>query len=541
MLRTVGTPLGRVWTWSYRAIARATGAYLTRGEAGASVYVRGGLGTGNFVPGLSDIDLVVVLGRDPEAPGAAGRRVLARWQRLRRVPPTTGLLLDTPRIYEEPELRDIAGSSALTYGLGSGRAAPVHRIGESDLAYDALHLRPGLYGPTADWQPLSGPDRRPGGTAREAADRHVAGWLELSAWWRELFPLFLQGTGPRTAALCVKLVSEPARIWLWLAHGERLPDRASVLARARELLPSEEPALRQAAELERSLTDSPDPPLAGPVGALVRLSSRIAETLEAQAAERGATEVELAGGEPDELILPEGSGGAGDPREAPPGLMPLTDWRAVVFPEPPDESFTLLPGDPGHPNVLSDALAARPTGPYAVLQAAGLMVLPGHTARRTRLRAVQCSATDPVSFALAGGRKVAAFPDLPGWSARDTAARAVAEHNAWLHATPGSPRAAVLSATGARGLAMLLTATRAALFFDSVMDGEPRLPLTMAEAVRRVANHPGASGVAEEALTQYREFALHGEQPSAAVVAAMRNVVLGLPAYSDSRLRRASP
>ena len=85
MLRTAGSPLERVWVVAYWLIARAVGGYLAWGETRAAVYARGGLGAGDFMPGLSDIDVALVLAEDPAGRGLARRRAQRRWRRLQRV------------------------------------------------------------------------------------------------------------------------------------------------------------------------------------------------------------------------------------------------------------------------------------------------------------------------------------------------------------------------------------------------------------------------------------------------------------------------
>ena len=76
-------------------------------------------------------------------------------------------------------------------------------------------------------------------------------------------------------------------------------------------------------------------------------------------------------------------------------------------------------------------------------------------------------------------------------------------------------------------IAMLFTAARAALFLETVEAGSPELPLTVTETARRLS-----SSVAEEGLGRYREFrVLDGAEPSSGTVAAMRELVLGMPAY----------
>jgi predicted nucleotidyltransferase len=508
LLRTARTPLAVLWALAYRAATRVYAAYLVRGERGAAAYLRGSVGTGDWLPGLADVDVAVVLAGDPAVPGAARERVAGRWQALRGAVPPADLLLDYPLVLEQDELRRLAGRSALTGGptpgyFGPGTSADVVRMLE----------RPGLYGATADWRPLRGPERRPPAPAREAQEHRVAAWLELVYWWQWAFPVCVDPSGPRTASLCVKLVCEPARIWLWLAHGERGGDRADVLRRALGRLPEEEAALRLALDLQRALPDSPAPPLAEVLPALLRLSSRIAELL--AAAVEDTTEVRLAG---EDLLLAEG-GWRGDPE---PELLALCDWRSLAWAPRPDESFALTAGDPGDPATVGGAAAAQEYGPYPVLRHEELLVFPSARRSRTRLRAVQCPATDPVSFALAAGRRVASFPTASGWSARDCARRAVAERGAWLRCS---------HETDGEALGHVLSAARAALFLE-----EPdELALTVTEAARRLGvRSAGARTVAEEALGRYRDWAVHRNPPPPAVVAAARDLVLGLDAFRDS-------
>jgi hypothetical protein len=538
VLRTARTPLGRLWTLAYWGIARVVVTYLAWGDRGAAMYVRGGLGADDLLPGLSDVDVAVVLTPDPAGPGLARERARRRWQELHRALPLAGLLLDKkPRIYEDSDLGDFAGTSALTFGLNGPGEPASRRAGYfgQDASRDTIRMleRPGLHGATADWRLLAGPDRCPLEPARDSQLRRIAAWLELTYWWQWVFHVSIDPTGPRTAHLCVKLVAEPARIWLWLAHGERASGRADALARALRRMPEEEDALRRALHLHRLLPYSPAPPLTEVLPALVRLSARIAGLIGAQIEDAEGTEVRLAGADPPELVL---AGGGSQPTVslgAPaPRLLPLADWRSLACPLLPDESFTLLPGDPGDPTTLA-AAASQPVGSYSALQADGLIVLPATRWSRTRLRAVKCPATDPVSFALAEGKRVARFPKVRGWSADDTAQRAVAEHRAWLLTELGSWTGNGSSDEGGHVLAMLFTAARAGLLLDSIREGNPELPLTVTETARRIATRSSATrAAADEALERYREFALRRTRPPAGTVSAMRKLVLELPAYA---------
>ena len=159
VLRTGRTPVGRVWSLAHRLIARAVLAYVVRREPAAG-YLRGSVGTRDFVAGLSDIDLAVVVAGTRGNGGARARR---RRDRLARAP-TAQLLVDGPMIFEETDLRDLAGTSALTYGLDGTGGPALH-----DAAYFGEHAdfdwlrmleRPGLQGAHADWRLISGRDRR---------------------------------------------------------------------------------------------------------------------------------------------------------------------------------------------------------------------------------------------------------------------------------------------------------------------------------------------------------------------------------------------
>jgi hypothetical protein len=135
-----------------------------------------------------------------------------------------------------------------------------------------------------------------------------------------------------------------------------------------------------------------------------------------------------------------------------------------------------------------------------------------------------------VSFAVLDGDGVACFPRVRGWSAEDSCRRAIAEHLAWLRAEPGARRSPDSSGDA---LGLLFTAGRAALFEESLADGDPTLPLTVSETARRLeARSTAARTVAEDALGCYREFASYGNPPPRETVRALRSLVLSLPPYS---------
>jgi hypothetical protein len=186
------------------------------------------------------------------------------------------------------------------------------------------------------------------------------------------------------------------------------------------------------------------------------------------------------------------------------------------------------------------AAATARSIPYPALRAGELLVMP--TTRGGHLRSVQCPVTDPVSFALADGKATAAFPNVSGWSAKHIAQRAVAEHRAWLGLGDGAgkPDLRELMLGQARSiaarrfsLARLLTAARAALFAESLQKGEPELPVTAAAVAERLG--------ARAALDCYRACLLDDRDPPAQQVAALRELVLDLPAFRPDGWWTAAP
>jgi hypothetical protein len=531
MLRTGGGALRPLWWLAYEVLARAVGLYLRGRNRRAAVYARASLGVGDPIYGLSDIDLAIVLPNGPaiRPDDHEPKPIRARWRRLHRSLPLLPRLIEM-RIEEDEDLRAVSAAPTLMHGLDGRAARPVYGGGPAAAGRPRLQERPGLYGPLCDWRLLAGPERRQPPRKWEPSARPIAAWLELQYWWRQAFWACLDPSGPWNPYLCVKLVSEPARILLWLVHGERIVGRKEVLERALELIPEEEPGLRVALAAFERLPDMVEPTLEDALRSLVRLSSRVAARLEEETAAVGFTEVRFLRADGG-LPLPAGADGGLRAMlpGADPQLLPLTDWRArvVPFPYEPDESFAAVPGDPADAETLRRAALAGSAGPYPALRSGDLLVLATRDWLRGRLRAVQCAVTDPVSFALLAGRDRAAFPNARGWSAVDSAERAVAEHLGWLdeHRDGAEPPG--------ESLGRLLAAARAAQFWTSVQDGEPVLPLTLAGAARTVASaHPNLRSLAEQACDEYQEYRLKLRPPSSGTVAALRRAVLRLRAYS---------
>jgi len=235
--------------------------------------------------------------------------------------------------------------------------------------------------------------------------------------------------------------------------------------------------------------------------------------------------------------------------------LPLVDWRARTVPPLPDEVFILIEDDPRDPSAIALAAVAERAGEYPVLRAEKLLILPAARAEgrshgsepehgsarfhRVKLRGIQCPPTDPVSFALADGKGAALFPDVPGWSARDSARRAVAEHAAWLAAgrTDGYVRGWVAAQTAAAppsavSLGRLFTAARAGLFLESLA-GQPELGLTVHAVAEMLAGRdPARAGLVDDAVASYAAWRSgEADAPTPQLIEAFAAIVAKLPAY----------
>jgi hypothetical protein len=503
MVRTGDSPLRPLWALAFAALRRALAAYLLRGLTGAICRPRGSFATGDVRYGYSDLDLEVVLA---DAGGANRRAVRRRWARLARLAPPLSRLVDLA-VYERGELREARSASALR-SLRPLYLGPRPPADEAD-----LRLRPGLY--------------RPG----DRVQRREAAWLELQFMWRWVFGACSREPAFDRPYQCVKLVADPARIWLWLAHGVAPSTRREVLERALEHLPEEQPAIARALDLHSALARRPAADLGAALAFCVRTSARIAERMTEESFGAGATTVRLTGADEPRLVLRGGAlEGVRGLTGVEPNLLPLTDWRSRAWPHLPDDAFAMTGLDPCDPAAVGAAAeVAGDAGPFAALCHEGLMVLPGPGL----VRAVQCEATDPVSFALARRERSARFPDVPGLSASDSARRALLEHRAWLGAWRDGSVAALAdwmeaqdrtSAPDLQTLGRLLSAARAALFHASVEAGDPELPLTTAAAAERIG--------ARDAWEQYAACRREHRDPPPATVAVLRESVLALPGYA---------
>lgn len=514
MLRTARSPLRPLWSGLYGAVARGVAVIVAPRRTRASVYLTGSLAGGEPVYGVSDIDLVAVAVDAGEA-----QRVRRRFEALNRAFPPLRRLVPHFFTYDERGLaRALAGPYPVN-GLDEGREALVGPNAPADEA--GLLERPGLHG-TPEWRRLRGSRGLPRPPVGDL--RVLAAWLELQYRWK--WGLYACTTSANIARPALGLVVEAARIWLWLARGERHDGRRGPLERALRVMDAEEEGLRHALEVNRGLHRSPRVDFGLLFRTFTSLSGAIARLVDDAVRDAGTTEVALLGA----------ANGGG---------VPLADWRALALPqldwsspERPqlvEERLEPRAGDPGDPAAVLAAAARDVAGRVPAMRAGSLLVEPTLDPwGRGRLRTVQCPASDPVSFALLDGRAHAAFPELPGWSARDWAGRAVAEHGAWLaagrKAIPSAgdwiaarPRAVL---DGPATVGLLLCAARAALLLESFESGRPVLPLTLADVTAELAARtPGVGADAAEARTA----------PSPAVVERLRRQVESLPAYAPKR------
>ena len=537
MLRTSDSVLRPVWALAHLGVMHAVAAYVRVGERDASVYVKGSLASGDPLYGVSDIDLVIIAQRDPAQPGQMRERARDRWMRLCRRIPVLPLLIPHFWVYEDADFVEALSAPSLTYGLNGNEPARPFIRSRPIVDEMGLQDRPGLYPPRKEWRRLAGPEQRPHDSPLNEQERRVVAWLELQYWWRYVFKAAADPGARHVPYLCVKFLAEPVRILAWLQRGERIATRVEALRRGLHEIPEEKESFRLGIELDRALPRSPEPPLGEVIPAFTRLSRKIAAHLSAAAETAGYSEVRLLWGGDRELALdPESRNRLKGLEETngPVALLPLADWRARVAPEVPDEAFTVLDGDATRPEVLAAAAHVSHAGVFPVFRTDGLLLLPTLRWERGTARAVQCESTDPVSMALIEGARTARFPNLAGWSVRDSARRAAAEHRARLAAWPRQDTSPI---PPLRVLGMLFTAARAALFLESLETGAPELPLTAAAVARHLEHSGGGAGdVAQGAFESFRAGRERGVPIPQGLLSAFESVVGDLRAYRDSSI-----
>jgi len=372
--------------------------------------------------------------------------------------------------------------------------------------------------------------------------RHLVAWLELQWWWRLCLEACRRPERLHVPYLCLKLITQSARVRLWLEQGELVSGHEAVLERALATMPDEEDALRRAASLRQALPRSPDPPLADATGFLLRTAARAAALLREEPVDAG-TDVALLGAEspPHELALTPAMRSSLADLEGrfSARLFPLADWRARtpaplwlrgrVDPVLADEGLALVDADPADPAQLKDLATVSRSGLRPAIRTGPLLVLPSADYFGWVHRGIQFQFSDPVSFALQEGSAKATFPALSGWSASDCAHRAVHAHAQWLRMDPETDPARAGIALG-----LLLGAARAALFLQSLEESRPELAVTLAATAERLAaEQPGSAVLLEEATGAYRAWREDGPAPDLEAVTALRGLIEGLPAYDS--------
>lgn len=524
MLRTARSPLKPLWAGLYALTARVVALIVAPRRARTNIYLTGSLAFGEPLYGVSDIDLVAVSADETES-----RRVRRRYEALCRMLSPLRRVIPHFWTYDARGLARVFAGSYLVNGLAEGRAVFLGPDAVGDGA--GLLQRPGLHG-APEWRRLRGRFRAvPIPTVQ---GRLHAAWLELHHRWRYALRACGEEDDVRRAALAVGLVAEAARIWLWLAHGERHDGKEAPLKRAQRLLPGEEDGLRYALEVHQAMHRSPAVAVEQLLPCFVRISAAVAGLVDDAATRAGATRVQLLGPE-------VGARSAED--------IALLDWTALALPrldpgltDVVEERLVLVHADPTDPAALMAAASRGEIDRVPALRHGSLLIEPtSEVWGYGRLRLVQCRASDPVSAALLDGTDHAAFPELPGWSARDWARRAVAEHRTWLFGAPNQrpgphkwmgPRPASVS-TGPANLGLLLSAARSAVFLESIEEGGPTLPLRLSDVPAALAARaPGLGDDAAEAFAALDASRRELVSPPPGLVGHLRERVESLPSYA---------
>ena len=470
--------MGPLLRLPYAIATRAIAALMRASGGNPSVYLTGSAAEGELVPGISDLDVIVV------AADAADRERLdaLRGRLARRVPLFAAVC--QVFLYTDDELRDAARATHLTFDLhaaeprGSLLARPNRPRDEAD-----LRRRPRRARPEANWRLVAGPDRRPAGPPPTVREEHLAGWLELQYWWRHAYWLVLEPRSVRARSLATKLICEPARVWLRIS-GLEPGSRAEAIARAAARVPAWERHL----EATQRLADGAPVHVRWALDALVDLTEAVAARLveDVRSVEHVAVALEHTG-----------------------PAVPLADWRARAGGDDLPRSVELVHGDPRSPDALRRLLS--PAAVQPVLDLGSVLLLPQGTYLGCLMRAAQCPPTDPVTFALLRGEATARFPAVAGLSIADAGTRALAEHRSWLADHAGLP-------VTARNLARYVSAAGAAVTAATSVRGQPAIG-TDPEAIARLVHdhlphHGEAIGAAVAALRAHE-----GGEPIPAPVA----------------------
>ena len=94
LVRTGRGPFRSLWAAAYLIVAALVGRHLAGGTRHASVYLRGSVGSPDFLPAVSDLDLAIVL---DDAAGPTSRPH-DRLHRLERWLPGLAHAVDKPRV-----------------------------------------------------------------------------------------------------------------------------------------------------------------------------------------------------------------------------------------------------------------------------------------------------------------------------------------------------------------------------------------------------------------------------------------------------------
>ncbi|MBI1355981.1 MAG: hypothetical protein GC160_16695 [Acidobacteria bacterium] len=497
MIRTGAGPLRRLWALVYRLIIAGSVAWLRRISPDSTIYIRGGFARGDAAYGLSDVDLVAV--------AVDGREADLR-DRIRNLYSRLPLTKDIVEfcVYSRSGYRRATTAPFLAWPAGP----PEHLASAASLPTGG----PRVVGPLRDWRRLAGP-KLLSGRPSDCSYASLWGWMEVQFVWKHAFRLCAEPTGVHVGRNLVKSATDLARVLLWLEHGE-VVDMGSVLSRFRAVYPEEAELAETISRLQKSLHLQPAPPLSEVLAFVVRCSRGIADRIDREAERAGAVRVRLRG-------------------NWSPETLPLLDWRARTLPGPPEESFIVM----GHgiSDVSAIGAAARlesSRSPYPALASDGLLLLP--TNRRAvqphspaAFRAAQSAATDPVSFALLAGHRVARFPELPGWAIGHAASRSVAEFAHWFEtAHTNEPLLR---------LGVLFSAARAALLWESLEAGAPELAVTL----EAIAESLGPS--AQTALEIYRDRRITGSNLQGKDLRSFERAVRSLRAYRRPSASASNP
>lgn len=208
------------FTFLYRKIYAVSVAVATsllkRIDGVSSIYLRRGVARGEIVYGLSDLDLLVIIGDEYQEAGLAKERIRATYKSLSRFIPLFGNVEKELGAYTQHEFFNLyKDHNFYRYRFNEGRQ---------------------------NWALLFGRDLLKALPTLEDAELYLPASEELKVWWQHLNGEFAPDCNEplyKRKYLWYKAIAEASGIYLFICHGIKVRSRKDALREVRKYLNDE--------------------------------------------------------------------------------------------------------------------------------------------------------------------------------------------------------------------------------------------------------------------------------------------------------------